>query len=391
MFASRINNVQPSETKQFKPLIQEIESNGGKVYKFDHGDVNISLPNSILSRMGQYFQTPKKYKYASSQGENALLSYIAKKHDVNKDNVVLSVGAKQALMTLSLMLYDDQDDVVVLAPYWSTYKSQIEVMGAHCHVFYDAYPEVNEQKLRSFVYNLKKPRAILINNPNNPSGKVYSAQEIERVLRVAQQHNMLVIADEVYGDLVFSSVDEFVSVRAVAKGLGLEELVYVVSSPSKSHGMSGFRVGYIVANQEFVKKCISVNSQTISNVPVFSQEIWYDVVTDKGFQKEYLQELSQRYSLAYEMLSESNLFEIPTHQASIYLFPKLPKLTLTDTEYCLHMIKKCGVALLPGSAFGVPGHIRFSVGNTSLDDLRKGIELLITETNVLLTLDNGKL
>lgn len=382
MFAQRMEKIRPSETKQFKPLIQELEAQGKKVYKFDHGDVNIALPIDIVSQMPRYFEKAGWYKYGSSQGDSGILLYLAVKYSVTTEEIVISAGAKQALFTLALMLFNEGDDVVVVAPYWSTYKSQIEVVGANCRVFESESPQINPEKLREYIETLQKPRAILINNPNNPSGYTYSREELQQILKIAKEYGMLVIADEVYGDLVFSG-NEFVSMRALASDEQVESL-YIVGSPSKSHGMSGFRLGYIVANKSFVKQCISVNSQTISNVPIYAQKIWLDVVNHKTFQSEYKVEIEQRYNAAYTALNNANLFELSADKATIYLFPKLPVMQLSDSEYCLHMLKTKGIALLPGSAFGMPGYVRISVGNSTLSEIQEGMELLVEETKKLI-------
>lgn len=383
MFAQRMEKIRPSETKQFKPLIQELESQGKKVYKFDHGDVNIALPLDIVSQMPRYFEKAGWYKYGSSQGDSDIVSYLADKYSVTTEEIVISAGAKQALFTLALMLFNESDDVVVVAPYWSTYKSQIEVVGANCRVFESESPQINPEKLREYIETLQKPRAILINNPNNPSGYTYSREELREVLNIAKEYEMLVIADEVYGDLVFSG-NEFVSMRSLVSDAQVESL-YIVGSPSKSHGMSGFRLGYIVANKTFVKQCISVNSQTISNVPVYAQKIWVDVVRHKTFQSDYKAELEQRYNEAYAALKKANLFELAQEKATIYLFPKLPVMRLSDSEYCLHMLKTKGIAMLPGSAFGMPGYVRISVGNSTLSEIQEGMKLLVEETKKLIT------
>ncbi|MFZ6021875.1 MAG: aminotransferase class I/II-fold pyridoxal phosphate-dependent enzyme, partial [Patescibacteria group bacterium] len=206
---------------------------------------------------------------------------------------------------------------------------------------------------------------------------------LREVLNIAKEYEMLVIADEVYGDLVFSG-NEFVSMRSLVSDAQVESL-YIVGSPSKSHGMSGFRLGYIVANKTFVKQCISVNSQTISNVPVYAQKIWVDVVRHKTFQSDYKAELEQRYNEAYAALKKANLFELAQEKATIYLFPKLPVMRLSDSEYCLHMLKTKGIAMLPGSAFGMPGYVRISVGNSTLSEIQEGMKLLVEETKKLIT------
>lgn len=379
-----MEKIKPSETKQFKPLIQELEQQGRKVYKFDHGDVNIALPQDLLAQISRYLEKPSTYKYGSSQGDAGILSFLAGKYAVTTEEVVISAGAKQALFTLAVMLFNEGDDVVVLAPYWSTYKSQIEVVGANCCVFESDSPQINPEKLRKYIATLQKPRAILINNPNNPSGYSYSTYELQELLKIAEEFGMLVISDEVYGDLVFSG-NEFLSLRSLVSS-AQSESIYVVGSPSKSHGMSGFRLGYIIANKEFVKKCVSVNSQTISNVPIFAQKLWLDVVQHPTFQEEYLSELRVRYERVYDLLEQSGLFSVSRDKATIYLYPKLPAIQMNDTEFCLHMLKTKGIAMLPGSAFGMPGYVRISIGNSTQEEITEGMQLLINETIRLVNL-----
>lgn len=317
-----------------------LESEGKKIIKFNLGDPNQPTPPEVIETAYDAMKRGET-KYSSSAGEQELREMLASIHSVSVDKVVITPGSKWAIFSTMYLLLKKDENVIIPTPYWTAYELAAKSLGAKIKFLrteLDSNWEIHVEKLEALIDD--KTRLIIINNPNNPTSKVVEEKALREIVNIADEKEIKIVSDEVYADV------SFVKTKSV---LDFSSNHVIIKSFSKTFAMTGWRIGYAIADKELIKKVIRLNQITFTNVPVFIQkgalkalEMRHELIP------KIREEYRRRADLACSKLSKTKLkFSKP--DAPFYLFPKLEGL---DSERFAFDLLDEGVAITPGTSFG---------------------------------------
>ena len=282
-----------------------------------------------------------KTKYSSAAGEKKLREELARIHDVNIDNVVITTGSKWAIFSLLFLSLKKGQNIVVPSPHWTSYELGAKKLGVEIKLLkrdLESDWRIDPEKLEALIDD--KTQMIILNSPNNPTSKVIEEKTFNEIVEIAENKGIKILSDEIYSDI------SFVKAKSILD-YGKDNIL--VSGFSKSFLMTGFRIGYAIAEKELVKRFIKLNQITTTCVPAFIQ---YGALKGLEFRKQIADKIRYQFKAradeAYSILSKSKMnFSRP--DAPFYLFPRVKGL---DSErFALDLLDK-GVAIAPGTAFG---------------------------------------
>jgi aspartate aminotransferase len=286
------------------------------------------------------------------------------------EQVLVSTGAKQSCYNACLALLDPGDEAIVIAPYWVSYPDMVRLAEAEPVIVATAAEQGfklgAEQLARALT---AKTRLLILNSPCNPTGAVYSATELRALGEVLRAHpRVVVLSDEIYEHIQWTGA-KFASFAAECPDL--YERTLTVNGMSKGYAMSGWRIGYAAGPVPLIKAMTSLQSQSTTNACTISQAAAREaLVGDQACVREMCAEFKRRHDAFFAGVRGLPGFDcVPAH-GTFYLFPKVEaamrtKKLATDIELCERLIDEAGVALVPGTAFGAPGHIRLSFAASS--------------------------
>jgi len=329
----------------------KLESQGKKIIKLNLGDPDLATPNEIIEAAYDSMKRGKT-KYSSSYGELPLREKLAKIHHVSADNVVITPGSKWGVFATMYLLLKSGGNIIIPTPYWTAYDLIAKSIGAETRLLRTELEDdwqIDLGKLEDLID--AKTRMIILNNPNNPTSKVLEDEVLDGVVDIANQHGVTILSDEVYGTIAFTKTKSILDYEANGHVL--------TTGFSKTFTMTGFRIGYIVANKELVDKITKLNQITINNVPVFIQDAALKALElEKQLATKIKNEYEERAKMASKKLNAAGL-EFTEPQAPFYVFPR--KKGLDSEKFTMDLLDK-GVAVAPGTAFGdYREHFRISL------------------------------
>jgi len=340
----------------------QLENQGKEIIKFNLGDPDLPTPPEIIEAAYEAMKQGKT-KYSSAAGEKVLREELAKIHDVSVDNVVITTGSKWGIFSLLFLSLKPGDNIVVPSPHWTSYALGAQKLGAEIRLLkrdLESDWKVDPQKLEALIDD--KTKMILLNSPNNPTSKVIDDKTFSEIVEIAKNKGVKVMSDEVYSDI------SFVKAKSI---LDYGEENILVSGFSKTFLMTGWRIGYVVAQKELVKQMIKLNQITTTCVPAFIQ---YGALKGLESRQKIADDIRNQFRVrvdaAYSVLSKSKMkFSKP--DAPFYLFPKVDGL---DSERFALDLLDHGVAVAPGTAFGDYREF-FRIALTAGEDkIKEGLE-----------------
>jgi aspartate aminotransferase len=370
--ADRIYEIEESGTVQFTSLLLQLRRAGRAAVDLAVGEAPDDTPAGIIAATRQALEDGQT-KYGAVAGLAELKSRLAEQFQgYDEGNILISNGSKQSLYTIFQTLCNPGDEVIILRPYWVSFPEQVKLAGGRPVMVQTRshQPDIDE------IYRAisAKTRAILINSPNNPTGAVYSSAVLEEIVVLALKHNLFIVSDEAYSAYVYDGL-QFESVFSFE---GIRQQLIVTRSFSKSHQMTGFRVGYVAASKEVIAAINKVQSHLTGNVCTFAQ---YGALAALDLTAEdldeYRQDLESKRDYAYRAISA--VFGCIKPRGAFYLFPDVSdhlKGAMTSADLARRILKEKGVAVVPGEEFGMAGHVRISYA-VSEDQLVSGIERII--------------
>lgn len=344
-----------------------------------------SVPDCVMLTLGEPdFDTPTPIKaaaaaaldqnrthYAPNQGTPELLSAIAdfetkRGMACKPEQVLVTAGATGALFTALLGILNPGDEVIVPTPAFPLYESIVTIAGAKC-VFLDISKDdfqLTDEALKAAI--TEKTKAIVLNSPNNPSGAVLSEDSLAAVKRSVLGKPIFVICDNVYGALSSEKLPD------LSLDGDLKDQLFLCQSFSKPYAMTGWRVGYLVGPEAVMAKLLLLHAAELASIPTFLQDACVAAlaVSTEEMAKVY----AQRREFVCRRLAGMGL-SFPQPKGAFYVFPDISKFGLSDEEFCTRLIEEGGVATVPGSCFGCPGHIRISYCCAD-EALAKGLDRL---------------
>ncbi|XJZ26016.1 pyridoxal phosphate-dependent aminotransferase [Bacillota bacterium Lsc_1132] len=382
VLANRVMALTPSSTLAITAKAKELKEQGEDVIGLGAGEPDFNTPQHIIDAAYQSM-IDGKTKYTPSAGLPALKKAIIEKFKRDQDlnyepaEIIVGNGAKHVLYTLFQAILNDGDEVIIPTPYWVSYPEQVKLAGG-VPVYIDG-EESNEFKITATQLReaiTEKTKAIIINSPSNPTGVLYTANELEKLGNVCLENNILIISDEIYEKLIYNG-QKHVSVAQLSPEL--KEQTIVVNGVSKSHSMTGWRIGYAAGNAKIIKAMTNLSSHSTSNPTTTAQ---YGAIAAYNGPQEPVEEMrkafEKRLEIIYDQLVSIPGFTCVKPQGAFYLYPnvkKAAKLAGFDTvdDFAKALLTEAKVAVIPGSGFGKPDNIRLSYA-TSLELLEEAVK-----------------
>ena len=378
MFSKRIKALSPSITIAISTLARELKAEGRDILSFSAGEPDFDTPNAIKEAAIEAIKQGAT-KYTAVAGVPELLEAIANK--LYRDNglryetnqILVSNGAKQSLFNITQALLDEGDEVIIPAPYWVTYPELVKYAGA-TPVIVDT-DERNGFKMTSSELEkaiTPNTKMVILTSPSNPTGSVYTREELERLAKVLEGTDIWVVSDEMYEKLLFGDT-QFVSAAAISDDMFKRTIT--VNGLSKSVAMTGWRMGYLASsNTELVKKMISLQSQSTSNINSITQMASIPALNgdvDDEIEK-MRQAFESRANEAVRLFNQIDGISVTRPRGAFYLFVNIRDITEDSMSFCEALLENYGVAVVPGIGFGKDGYFRFSFA-TDMVTIKEGI------------------
>jgi len=384
--SARIGAIAESATLAVDAKAKALKAAGRPVIGFGAGEPDFPTPDYIVEAAVAACRDPKWHRYTPAGGLPELKSAIAVKtlrdsgFVVDPSQVLITNGGKQALYNAFAALLDPGDEVLLPAPYWTTYPESIRLAGGvPVEIMTDestGYRTSIEQLEKAIT---PKTKALVFVSPSNPTGAVYSPAEVEAIGQWAVEKDIWVITDEIYEHLVYGDA-EFSSMPVLVPELA--DKCIVVNGVAKTYAMTGWRVGWMIGPNDIVKAATNLQSHATSNVANVSQIAALAAVSgDLSAVDEMKIAFDRRRQLITKMLNEIEGVNCPEPEGAFYVYPSVKnilgreirgKVPTTSAELSALILDEVEVAVVPGEAFGTPGYIRLSYALGD-DDLIEGI------------------
>ncbi len=383
MILSRtVNNLKESDSFRVLSHAKKLERSGKEIIHFEIGEPDFDTDEKIKKALWEALKDGQTH-YTASQGIPELRKEIAlyekrfRNIDVNPDHIVITPGGKPILLFVLMAILNEGEEVLLPSPGYLSYTSLIRFAGGR-PVYYTLNTEsrntIDPDEIKSKI--TRRTKAIIINYPSNPTGKMPSASDLIEIMEIARERKILIISDEVYSRITYEK--EHLSITRMAEKDDMGLLV-IVDGFSKTYAMTGWRLGWGVLPEVLVKPVVKIIQNSISCVPPFVQYAGIVALKDgEDFIKSMVDAFKTRRDTIYDMLQDSERLNVIKPEGAFYFFPEILDLKMTSVEFTQGLLEKYGVAMLPGSAFGPKGegHLRISFAN-SLENLQKGTEYLL--------------
>ena len=367
--SKRALSIEPSLTLQISAKAKQLSAEGKDICNLSAGEPDFDAPKEIINSTSEAIFNGYT-KYGPAAGDLELRKAIAKKlqtkNNLNVDfeNVMVTNGAKQAIYNLFQVLLNDGDEVIIPAPYWLSYPQMIRLAGGK-PVFLNSSAKdgfkINIQDLKSKITS--KTKFIIINSPNNPTGRVMPKEELLQIAEVVREHkNINILSDEIY-ELILKKEFHHLSLASLATDI--KERIFIINGFAKGWAMTGWRVGYLVGQKDVIKASSALQSQSTSNVCSFVQRGALEALKTN---QEFFLKINSHYDLRREILYQGlknieGLFIQPPNGA-FYAFPRLPDNSMTSVEFCKRMLDDYGLVVVPGKPFGDDQCFRISCASS---------------------------
>jgi aspartate aminotransferase len=389
--SERVQRVKPSPTLAISALAQKLAAEGRDIINLGVGQPDFPTPAHI-KEAGIKAITDNNTGYTAVDGIPELKDAIINKFkrdnqfDYEADQILVSCGGKQSFSNLCQALINDGDEVIIPAPYWVSYPDMVLLAGGK-PVIVEAGQESNFKLTASMLENAitDKTRLFVINSPSNPTGVSYSKDELAALGKVLLKHpNIIVATDDMYELILFGNLnsDKKVFTNILNETPDLYDRCVVLNGVSKAYAMTGWRIGYAAGPVELIKGMKKIQGQSTSNPTSISQYASVEALNgDQTCLRPMLEAFKERHDFVVKALNEIDGVDCLPSDGTFYSFPNVEGLikrvdgVSNDAELAEHLLDKTGVALVPGSAFGLAGHIRLSFA-TSMENLEKSIERL---------------
>lgn len=366
---SILDEIEPAATVRLNNLALELRRKGENVISFAAGEPDFDTDRRIIDEAYASMLKGETH-YTSSLGLYELRERIAEK--VNDENHipaklenVIVMPTKFAIYAALISIIEHGDEVLIHDPYWVSYESQVKLVGAKPVFFRFAENfSLDIEDLKSKITS--KTKAIIINTPNNPTGAVFSKNEIKALVDLARDHNLYIISDEIYEKLIYEG--EHISPASYDP-----ERVIVVNGFSKAFAMTGWRIGYAIANRDIIRRMEKFVQHTLTCLPVFIQRAAIKAL-DLGAEiyEKYREEYRKRRDFLMSEFSNVDNIEIIKPMGTFYLFPKY-KINVNSENLARLLLEQKKVLIVPGSSFGKNGEYHFRISfATSMNSLKEG-------------------
>ncbi|MDC0801002.1 pyridoxal phosphate-dependent aminotransferase [Clostridium paraputrificum] len=394
-YSKKAMNITPSITLAITAKAKELKGAGVDVVSFGAGEPDFNTPKNIMEAAIKSMEEGKT-KYTPTSGIIELREAICKKLKednnlhYNSNQIIVSTGAKQCLADAFMAILNPGDEVIVPIPYWVSYPELIKLADG-MPVFVEGKEE-NDYKytlesLNKVVNNNTK--AIIINSPNNPTGTVYSIEELKEIAEFAKKHDLIIISDEIYEKLIYDG-KKHVSVASLSEDAYNRTIV--INGFSKSYAMTGWRLGYAAGNAEVIKLMTSVQSHVTSNANSIAQYAGVEALNGpKDEIEKMVRKFEERRNLMIDRIKNITGLSVIRPEGAFYVMINLENylgksinenVINNSVDFSRELLEHEKVAVIPGSAFGLDKYIRLSYA-TSEELILKGLDRIESFLNKL--------
>ena len=378
MFSKRIEKLSPSLTIAISQKARDLKAAGRDVLAFSAGEPDFDTPE-IIKKEGIKAIEEGFTKYTAVAGIPEVIEAVRVKLkkdnnlDYSHDEIIVSNGAKQSLFNIMASLIDEGDEVIIPAPYWVTYPEIVKYHGGvPVSIITDESTgfKITPEMLKKAI--TPKTKMLIITTPSNPTGAVYTKEELEALADVLKGTDIWVVSDEMYEKLIYDG--EFTATASINKDM-LQRTI-TVNGLSKSHAMTGWRFGYCASkNKELVKNMIKLQSQSTSNVNSITQKAAIPALLGKADKdvENMRKEFQKRRDYVYEAFNKIPGLSAAKPAGAFYIFVNHKEIMPKSMNFALTLLEDKGVAVVPGIGFGSEGYFRFSFA-TDLETIKEGIK-----------------
>lgn len=388
VLSEKMSNISSSPTLAIDAKFKKMKADGIDVVGFGTGEPDFDTPDHIKMAAINAI-TAGFTKYTPASGTMDLRNAVAQK--LENDNgvtyaptdIVISNGAKHALVNAFYAILNDGDEVLIPAPFWVSYPEMVRIAGG-----VPKFIETTEETHFKFSAEdfeaaiTPKTKAIVLNSPSNPTGMVYSEEELKSIADVAVKHNIFVVSDEIYEKLVYGSARH---VSIASFGEDIKKLTIIINGVSKSYAMTGWRIGYTASAPEIAKIISNAQSHASSNPCSISQAAALAAISGP---QEMVEAMRQEFKVRRDYMVE-RINKIPgvsciNPDGAFYVFMSIKdllgkeikgKVINNADEFCEWLLECSKVALVPGTGFGADGYVRWSYA-TSMQNIKEGLDRL---------------
>lgn len=376
-----VNQSEQAMSIKYNTMVYELQRMGKKVLILSLGEAFFDIPLLPMENL----PFPDLYHYSNSRGtpelREKLAEFFLNKYDIPinyEKEILITAGSKAAIHFTFMAILNPGDEVIIPEPFWVSYPEQVKLCyGVPISVPY--YKSVYDYE----DYITEKTKAIIICNPHNPTGYVYKIEEIEYLLGLAKKHNLWILSDEAYSEFVDEN-DKFVSTAKIDRE---KKHTIVFNSISKNYGISGWRLGYVISNEELIFNILKINQHIItcpSTILEFYVEKYFYKILE--YTNPQIKELIQKRKKIAKYMKSIGLESLPGN-ATFYFFVSIAPSQLSSEEFCTRLLHELYISTVPGLGYGnsCDKFIRVSVGTATIDEIKDGllvIKKLIEETSV---------
>jgi aspartate aminotransferase len=382
-FSKRVSVIKPSATVAINTLATELKAAGRKIINLSVGEPDFDTPDFIKAAAIQAIEEGFT-KYTPTEGILALREAIVAK--LKKDNeleytaqqILVSAGVKQSLYNLTQTILDEGDEAIVPAPYWVSYPELVKLAGATPVIVsagIEQHFKITPSQLEQAI--TARTRLLILNSPSNPSGMAYSAEELRGLAQVLIKHPQVLIASDDMYEYILWGLPGFVNILNVAPTL--KDRTIVMNGVSKAHAMTGWRIGYAAGPIEIIQNMKKIQSQSTTTTTSISQSAAVVAMRCDRQQLQYMFDAyRERHQFVYQALTQIPGVQCLPADGTFYAFPDVSVITQkmglsSDIELAKILLEKGDIAVVPGTEFGAPGHIRISYA-THLEVLKVALQ-----------------
>ncbi|HTP05798.1 MAG TPA: pyridoxal phosphate-dependent aminotransferase [Nitrospirota bacterium] len=393
--AKRALAIKPSPTLATAAKAKAMKAQGIDVVDFGVGEPDFDTPENVKEAAKKAIQAGFT-KYTPASGTDELKEAVVEKFKkdnglaYNKSQVLISCGAKHSLYNIAEALFDPGDEVIIPSPYWVSYPDQVILNDATPIIVETTEDEkfkLSAKKLEKAV--TRKTKAVILNSPSNPTGLAYDKKTLEEIAAVSVKHKLYVISDEIYEKLIYDGFQHF---SIASLGPEIKDLTIVVNGVSKSHAMTGWRIGYAAGPQDVITAMANIQSQSTSNPTSISQKAAVEALRGpQDFIQVMNSEFDKRRKYMVERLNRITGMSCLMPVGAFYAFPRVSplfgksvngKLIRNSSDLAAYLLEEAKVALVSGDAFGADAYMRLSYA-TSMEIIVKGLDRIERAVNKL--------
>jgi len=384
--AERLRKINPSATLAITSKAKKLKSEGKDVITLAAGEPDFDTPdfikNAAIESLKQGFT-----KYTPTTGTPELKQAVSEKFkkdnglEYSPDQVVVSCGAKHSIFNTLMVLVEKGDEVIMPSPFWVSYPEMVNLCEAK-PVFIKTVAEnsfkITPKELEKYIY--PKTKVLILNSPSNPVGCVYNKEELEEIASICVSKKIFIISDEIYEKIIFDNLKHY-SIASFNKDI--YDLTITVNGLSKSHSMTGWRIGYLGGPPDIIDAISKLQDHSTSNPNSIAQKAALAALNaSDDFAHKMCAEFQKRRDYIMSRITRIKKMGFVKPEGAFYIFCNIAKTKLNSVTFATRLLNEMLVALIPGDSFGRDDYVRISFA-TSLEQLEKGMDRIEEWVNKL--------